>query len=237
MHVFVVGNAASGKTTLSLRLKERGFKLVNLDPSTPLPEADFDVRNRLKVEEIAQKYGLGFNGAQIKSMEILSREDFWINEGEDVVYDTPGQMEVFLYHDFGKKMCDSVALRGNEVVLIYIVDAYDVRTLENYVSIIAQAASVYLRLSYPMVVVLNKIDSLSDEEVKNIEEWTNRELLEKVLKNSEEPLAKLMLSLVDFMEYTNIFQRPIMISAKRNEGIEDLMDVLYEIHCTCGDLS
>ena len=38
MHIFVIGNAASGKTTLSLRLKERGFRLVNLDPSTGLPK-------------------------------------------------------------------------------------------------------------------------------------------------------------------------------------------------------
>jgi len=211
--------------------------LVNLDPSTGLPQADFDVRNRVKVEEIAEKYGFGFNGAQIKAMEILSGEDFWICEKEDVVYDTPGQMEVFLYHNFGKKMCESVASHGNEVVLIYVVDAYDARTLENYVSIIAQAASVYLRLSYPMIVVLNKIDSLSEEEVKRMEEWTDRELLEKMLGKGNEPLAKLMQSLVDFMEYTNIFQRPITISAKKNEGIEELMDVLYEIHCTCGDLS
>ncbi len=74
MHIFVIGNAASGKTTLSLRLKEKGFRLVNLDPSTGLPQADFDVRNRVKVEEIAEKYGFGFNGAQIKAMEILSGE-------------------------------------------------------------------------------------------------------------------------------------------------------------------
>lgn len=238
MQVFIIGNAASGKTTLARQFKKIGFTIVNLDCSSRFEEAEIDVSRVLDLGKISQSYKLGFNGALIKSMEILTEENFWLMNSERVVYDTPGQIEIFLYHEYGKKLCEKVKDKYGDVIVIYVVDAYDARSIESYVSVLAQAASVKLRLMLPMITVLNKIDLLTESERNKIREWCeSRENIEKELLSKSDSLSRLTLALVDFLGYTNIFTRPIIISAKLGSGIDNLLDVIYEIHCVCGDLS
>lgn len=104
MFVIVIGPAAAGKTSLAIKLAENGI-LINLDPATSI-DADIDIRKWIRVEDVQKKYSLGINGALLKGMELISENNEWIkkDKNEIKVVDTPGQLEIFLYHDYGRKI-------------------------------------------------------------------------------------------------------------------------------------
>ncbi len=234
MNILVIGPAGSGKSTFVrafLRyLKDYDVKAVNLDPaSDPIYPAHADVRKFVKTEDIMQRYGLGINGALIKSMEIaLDHVDSLIVEGDYVLYDTPGQMELFLYLKAGIEMANRIAESG-WTVCIFIVDSEVASTSENYVSILAQNAVISLRMGVPTITVFNKSDiadvDLTPSKVRDS------------LSKEEGVLAELMERLVDFLEFTTARFRTIKISALRDEGLDDVLSAINEVFCSCGDLS
>ena len=106
---FFIGTAGSGKSTLVASLvdvfSENDYNVatLNLDtgvnwlPYTP----DVDVRDYIKLEDVALQYNLGPNGAMIASADLtvnymLDLKDELLNlDPEIVLVDTPGQMELF----------------------------------------------------------------------------------------------------------------------------------------------
>ena len=114
MNIIVVGPAGSGKSTFvknfSKYLKDYDVKVVNLDPaSDPIYKADRDIREFVRTEEVMKKFGLGINGALLKSIELsLEHIDDLILDGDYVIYDTPGQMELFLYSKHGLAMAEKL---------------------------------------------------------------------------------------------------------------------------------
>ncbi len=232
MFVVLIGPAAAGKTTLARRLAKNDI-LINLDAATP-SHADVDIRKWVRVEDIQEKYGLGINGALLKSMEIIAGMEEWIPEDAERIkfVDTPGQLEVFLYHDMGRKVVEKLVAR-DAVTSLFLVDATEMTEVENYLAMLAQNAMINLKLGVPSVTVINKIDAVDRERITR---YFDMENLLKMLKGGD-ALVSLASGLVDYVEYTSIYQRPIMVSAKTGEGMDDLYSAIYEVHCSCGDLS
>ena len=232
MFAVIVGPAGVGKTSVAKKLAEYGI-FINLDPASPT-KADVDIRNWVKTEEVQKKYKLGINGALLKSMELVASSDDWILEdkNEFKVVDTPGQLEIFLYHDYGKKVIEKMA-EHDAVALLFVVDATEIQTIENYLAILAQNAMINLKLMAPCVTAINKIDLVNKEKIM---EFLDRERLEELLEKGD-ALQSLAKGLVDYIEYTSLVQRPLLISAKTGEGIYDVYSALHEVHCSCGDLS
>ncbi|AIG97356.1 MAG: hypothetical protein XD40_1204 [Archaeoglobus fulgidus] len=233
MEVFVLGCAGSGKSTFvrsfSEFLQERGYsvKCVNLDPaSDPAYRADKNVREFVKTENVMVEYGLGVNGALIKSVEIASEHAEELKaEGDFVLYDTPGQLELFIYSEAGRKFVRE--LSGSFSCSLFLVDLTTVTDPESLLSAIMQDVIVSLRLSLPTLTAFTKSD-VADVDV--------RSLLGEI-KHREGVLAELMEKLVDFIELTTIPYRPIKISNIKKTGYEELFSALYELFCACGDLS
>ncbi len=152
MNLIVLGPAGSGKSTLVSALanylrKDYTVRTVNLDPASPPPyRADRDVRQFVKAEEVMVKEKLGINGALIRSMELsLNHVEELIEVADFVIYDTPGQMELFVYLNSGMEVARRIA-KADSTVCLFVVDSAVARTPENYVSILAQNAVVSLRL-------------------------------------------------------------------------------------------
>ena len=233
MNILVVGPAASGKSEFVRSFKEflikKGYdaKAVNLDPATqPIYKADRDVRNFIKTEEIMRKYKLGINGALIKSVEIAS--DIFeklLVEGDFVLFDTPGQMELFIYSKAGEKI---VKRLPEFKCCIFLVDSEIALDPENYISILIQNVVVSLRLSLPTLTVFNKSDIVK---VRKFDE------IEREIKSKSGVLAELLEKTLFFFEYTSLPYRQISISALNKTGFEDLFDAINELFCSCGDLS
>ena len=231
MNKIVVGPAGSGKSTFvknfSKYLKDYDVKVVNLDPaSDPIYKADRDIREFVRTEEVMKKFGLGINGALLKSIELsLEHIDDLILDGDYVIYDTPGQMELFLYSKHGLAMAEKIA-RGWSVC-VFIIDAEVASTPENFASIVAQNAVISLRLSMPTITVLNKCD-LTDFDLSEVT---------AKLKDVEGVLGDIVEKLMGLIDYTTMRFRIIKVSALSGMGFENVLSAVNEIFCSCGDIS
>jgi len=236
MNVIVIGPAGSGKSTFVKHfldfLKENNYdvKAVNLDPaSDPIYDAYADIRKFVKTEDVMKKFNLGINGALVKSMELaLQHVDKVIVGGDYVLYDTPGQMELFLYLKHGIEIAKRIA-ESDFTVGIFIVDSTVANSIENFVSILAQNAVISLRMSIPTVTVFNKSDIVEI----NFTPSTIKERLNEV----EGLLAELIEQMLGFVEYTTVRYRILKISAINKKGFEDVLSIINEVFCSCGDLS
>ena len=236
MNVIVVGPAGSGKSTFVKHfldfLKENNYdvKAVNLDPaSDPIYDAYADIRKFVKTEDVMKKFNLGINGALVKSMELaLQHVDKVMVGGDYVLYDTPGQMELFLYLKHGIEIAKRIA-ESDFTVGIFIVDSTVANSIENFVSILAQNAVISLRMSIPTVTVFNKSDIVEIDFTPS----TIKERLNEV----EGLLAELIEQMLGFVEYTTVRYRILKISAINKKGFEDVLSIINEVFCSCGDLS
>lgn len=232
VNILVLGHAGSGKSTLVKNFggyleASHSVSRVNLDPATkPIFKANVDSRNFVRTEEVMEKYKLGINGALLRSMEILKEHVSDLVVDDDfVLYDTPGQLELFLYTDFGERF--SKSMRGSAVA-VFLIDAALCRTAENYLSAVFQSAVVSLRTSIPTLTVFNKTD---------LARPIPYDVVEELIRKGEGVLSEIMTSLLPFYNLTSLRYRSIEISAEKGKGFDDLLSAVNETFCACGDLS
>lgn len=109
----VIGPPGSGKSTYCDGMQQflatigRKCSVVNLDPAnetTSYPCA-LDIRDLVSVDEVMIDEHLGPNGAMLYAVEELENNIEWLEEGlatlgEDyILFDCPGQVELFTHHD------------------------------------------------------------------------------------------------------------------------------------------
>ncbi|MEM2523060.1 MAG: ATP/GTP-binding protein [Candidatus Bathyarchaeia archaeon] len=239
MEVVILGPAGSGKSLLTASfgkyLRREGYtvKLVNLDPGCAvLPyKCDYDVRDMFTVEEIMRSEGLGPNGAMLKAMEKLCSVEVPEFNADFTLIDTPGQLEIFAFHKSGPKIVKSL----QDPVGIFIIDG--TTEVEDLPAAYLYALAVRYRLGINMITSINKADLLDEakaEKVKgyllNPSEHKEKLELEGVLHDVYVPLSELLQKVIQA-------QRIPLISAKTGKGLDELLNMLYEVKCVCGDLT
>jgi len=233
MKIFVLGPAGCGKSSFVkafseyLREMDLDVKCVNLDPATdPIFDASVDIRNFVKTEEIMEKFKLGINGALIKSMEESLKHIENLNlSGDYILYDTPGQMEIFVYSQSGVKIVEKLS---NQTTLgLFLIDSALIADAENFLSAIMQNAIVSLRLSIPTATIITKSD-IVDVDIERIR---------KEISRKDTVLAELLEKTTHFIEYTTLSQRIVKISSLKKSGFSDVYSLIKEMFCTCGDVS
>ena len=250
MLIFVLGTAGSGKTTLATNfckwLNERGKStcFINLDPGNfrLKVKPKVDVRDWVKSEEVMKNFNLGPNYGIIKSMELIEErieaicEKIEKCEEEFKVIDTPGQIELFLYRDIGKKILKRIASKERSIIL-FLIDVNDLKDGEKFASIVAWNAILMLRLAENVVTLINKSDLLKDNEIESLKQKILRKEFFEELKQREDYRSLIAENLERFFEFTSLAQRPIFISALKQKNFEEIENVIEEIGCACGDLS
>jgi hypothetical protein len=242
VNIYVVGGAGAGKTTLSRRLSSHlSCPYVNLDPATPQEGADFDVRAHVRTEDIMKQYDLGINGALLRSMEVISSSFSRIADeicalGDFKVIDTPGQLEVFLHGDAARRIMEHTARCGANV-LLHVVDASMCRTFEGFLAAFALTLFVEMRLETAGIVVFTKSDLLAPEDREHILTLCSPEGFEEAARARGNFTGGFALSMREFLSYLSITSRPLLVSAVTGEGLEELIDLLHEVQCSCGDLT
>lgn len=204
--IFVTGTAGSGKSMLTSILKpwytDKGATTVavNLDPGAfSLPYApDVDVRDYIDLQSVMESYQLGPNGALIFASDLIATRLPEIQEAVDalnpdyVIFDTPGQVELFAYRQSGPFFVENFTCDARSVIFLF--DSMLVSTAPNYVSIALLAASLQLRLKAPQIPILSKQD-LSGEHWRTIMKWSrNIRALEDALAEEKEGTAYLLSS-------------------------------------------
>ncbi|MCS7098490.1 MAG: ATP/GTP-binding protein, partial [Candidatus Methanomethyliaceae archaeon] len=206
-----------------------GYKVdyVNLDPGVErIPyHPSFDVRELVRVDEVMHRENLGPNGALIKAAEIMENRSREISErinllnGDFILIDTPGQMEIFLFRDLGPILSNSLIGRKAS---IFLIDPSFMQRINDFITLRLMSLIVELRLGIPSIEIINKCDLLrgevliaSDSRIINGLTQELREILEKIEKK----------------------KRTIMVSSTKGIGFMDLYKVIGELFCVCGDLT
>ena len=154
-----------------------------------------------------------------------------------VLIDTPGQMEAFIFRPSSNIFFEALTKLGNPV-MVFIIDASAIKTLSDAVTLWFLGILTQVKTGIVVVPVINKIDAASNLELARmiVEEP------EKLLKIAEEQsheglLSEVIPELVSIALKTKGAYRPVMVSAKNSQGMEDLHYLVHEAFCTCGDLT
>jgi hypothetical protein len=245
----VLGTAGSGKTQLSynyaswLRQEGTDAKVVNLDPGaevTPF-DPDWDIRKIISVDRLMRSEKLGPNGAMIRAAEQMLSESRQIVEGlkslggEYVVLDTPGQIELFVFHSSGPRLVSEFS-RIARTVGVFLLDPVLTTDPANLAAALAQSIVVRVRLNIPLVIVASKSDITSRKDIARMLSDTDY-LASKVDQESTGSASEAAAVLVDVIRKLPWSQRAVSVSSVTRDGFEDLHGLLHEAFCACGDLT
>lgn len=181
-----------------LHQKQKPPYVINLDPavlSTPF-ESNIDIRDSVNYEEVMKQYNLGPNGGILTSLNLFATKvDQIVNllekrakpqEGkkpiENILVDTPGQIEVFVWSASGTILLESLA-SSFPTVIAYIIDTPRTTSTSTFMSNMLYACSILYKTKLPMILVFNKTDVKDAEFAK---EWmTDFEAFQDALRRDE----------------------------------------------------
>ncbi len=137
-----------------------------------------------------EEYGLGPNGAILYCVEYLEANFDWLVERLDrllegergdgyVIFDTPGQVELWTNHDSLKRIVErltridyrvclgrfklvyGLSLSLHQLAAVHLSDAHYITDASKFISVVLLALRAMMQLEMPHVNVLSKIDLLS----------------------------------------------------------------------------
>ncbi|KAL8997806.1 MAG: hypothetical protein Q9188_006235 [Gyalolechia gomerana] len=206
--IVCVGMAGSGKTTFMQRInshlhtKKSPPYVINLDPAVRnVPfDSNIDIRDSLNYKEVMKEYNLGPNGGILTSLNIFATKIDQIigilekrtkpkpetpnaRPIKNIIVDTPGQIEVFVWSASGSILLDSLASTF-PTVIAYIIDTPRTSSTSTFMSNMLYACSILYKTKLPMILVFNKTDVKDAEFAKD---WmTDFESFQQALKEEED---------------------------------------------------
>lgn len=175
----VIGPPGSGKSTYCYGMYQflsaigRKCSIINLDPANekqPYPQCDFDIRNFITVEDVMKKNNLGPNGGLMYALESIDQNGIEIvlseieklgRERNYLIFDCPGQVELFTHHNSLFKIFKQMArIMDVRLCVVSLVDSMYLTSPSQYISILLLSLRSMLQLDFPQVNVISKIDML-----------------------------------------------------------------------------
>ena len=233
--LYFMGTAGAGKSTMTNAFQtwmfQQGYDAVtvNLDPGAiHLPyDAEVDIRDWVKLEDVMDELSLGPNGAQVASSDLMYSHIEDIKDALDgfqtdyFLIDTPGQIELFAYREPTRNMLQSLSF--GPAAAVYLFEPFLSSNPSGMISQMTLASSVKYRLDMSFIQVLNKVDMLDEDVRKRIARWADPDLLYDGLTESEGSMTnELGVELFKVLENTGEGARLIQCSAKTLEGMEDI---------------
>ncbi|KAI9347699.1 hypothetical protein BDR26DRAFT_799509 [Obelidium mucronatum] len=235
--------AGSGKSTFMQRLTasihtaKKTPYVVNLDPAVgKLPfGCNIDIQDVVNYKQVMKQYGLGPNGGIITSLNLFTTKFDQVldliskrsKELDYVVFDTPGQIEIFTWSASGQIITDTLATL-HPTVLAYVIDTPRSTSPATFVSNMMYALSILYKTKLPMILVFNKCDVVDAGFAR---EWmTDFEVFQAAVREDEE--SGYMSSLVGSMglvleEFYNAL-KVVSVSAVTGAGMDDFFKAVDE---------
>lgn len=174
--IFVFGPAGSGKSTFCRNIQEHGesigrsYKVINLDPAQISSSDDYalDLRDFITVGDVMEEYGYGPNGGLLVALEELYEnigelelEDL---EGSFLVFDCPGQIELFVHSEIMPKIIDYVS-RYFRCGIVYVMESQYLVDINKYINGCFCALISMARMNVPCINVISKMDLIKNEDL------------------------------------------------------------------------
>lgn len=174
----VIGPPGSGKSTYCNGVVQffnaigRKSSVINLDPANDrLPyDCELDIRDFITLEEIMEDQNLGPNGGMMYALEslddsidLLIKKIEKISEHSYIVFDCPGQVELFTHHSSLHKIFKTLEKKLDiRLCVVSLIDSFYLTSASQYISVLLLALRSMLQLDLPHVNVFSKIDLISN---------------------------------------------------------------------------
>ena len=211
--------------------------LVNLDPGIDtIPyEADVDIRDWVKIEDIMKEYKLGPNGAQIAAADMLAlntKKIASVLEGYEtdfVLCDTPGQLELFVFRDSSKKIID--AFNAESAMVCFLIDPMLARNPNGFVTSMVLSAMTSFRLNIPLINMVSKSDLLTEEEIDRITAWSdnNEALMNALMDDVGGGQNQMSIEVLRALETVGVGAGIGFVSSESMFGMEDIYNTAQEL--------
>jgi len=251
-NILFLGTAGSGKTTMVHRFGhwlERNLRYsvgyINLDPAClELPfRAGFDVRSLITTNEVMKTEKLGPNAAIVRCSDLMAERADEIAESIDKVkcdfrlLDSPGQTEIFVFRESGPRI---VTALGNKeyTVCVTLFDKLLTSTPVDIATAQLMSLVIQLRIGVPMITAVSKADLFPESDIDTL--LTDQSLLLDAIEKEggkQGVYGDLSLQLASIIRSFRSPARIVKTSAIEEIGFTELLDIINETACSCGDLT
>ena len=247
--VFILGPAGVGKTSIVKKLiditreNQLNCKAINLDPGCTQVVFDniFDVREISNTQKIIEENNFGPNYAMIESFNnVLNQRKKIFNkirnlETDIIYFDTPGQMEVFLFNAKTPLFLNEIN-KYIKPIGVFVLDNEMVKNIRKMIVTEFLTISFEMHLSLPLITVINKSDlGIPDDTDLLIKD--TKYLIDKLKKSKMGIEKDLILGIIPQLREIRGVTRVVYTSIRKGEGFNDLFNLIHEAFCVCGDLT
>lgn len=238
--VIILGMAGSGKSSLCSKLvgylhgKNTPPYVINCDPACMNTDylCNVDIRDTVHYKNVMQKYGLGPNGSIITSLnlfvtnfdQVLTLIDKRKDKHKYVLFDTPGQVEVFTWSASGTIITEALAQKFPTVIL-FVIDTVRSQNPTTFMSNMLYACSIVYKYKIPMIVALNKSDVI--DPTFAIEWMQDSEVFEAAINKDPTYMACLNQSLTSALDIFYQDLPVVSISSKTGNGFDKLIEAIH----------
>jgi len=172
--VLVCGPAGAGKSTFCsgllnhLSASKRTAHLVNLDPAANPESHEYepaiDIRDLISLEDVMGELDYGPNGGLVYCFEYLLENMDWLEEElggyEDdyLVFDCPGQIELYTHHPFLPTLVRDLQRMSIRVCATYLLESQFMEDKYKFFSGVLSAMSAMVNLEVPWINIMSKMD-------------------------------------------------------------------------------
>ncbi|XP_022041481.1 GPN-loop GTPase 3 [Helianthus annuus] len=163
----------------------------------------------ISLDDVMEELGLGPNGGLLYCMEHLEENlDEWLNEElenfmEDdyLVFDCPGQIELFSHVPVLKNFVEHLQRKNFNVCAVYLLDSQFITDVTKFISGCMASLSAMVQLELPHVNILSKMDLVTRK--RDIEDYLNPEpqtLLAELNQRMGPQFQKLNKALIELVD-------------------------------------
>lgn len=250
--LLIIGPAGSGKSTLVRSICQhakdsRNYARVlscNLDPGCDDSyQWDFDVRDLFTIQRIMNKYTLGPNGAIAKAYELLASSiDVLFGETEYdpsdlLIIDSPGQLEPLIFSETGNELLDRMKDRFPDLIAMFLLPADTINEPSNYAFLLMMLTGLHLKIHVPVIHAISKADLLSFVSLNYLNDGIS--LRQSIFEETRGEISEFAEQAIEIVEklLPSIHVVKVSITEDKQEGLGDLLDLIDETKCSCGDLT